>query len=124
MPDKPAGTLPDTEDIPSGMLLSRPTSVLVEGAAMPKVLRSLTAHLRADQACHWVRRDETCAVRVVEHCQAAKFESFSKLDRTPAGKSDEPTGVIEICTVDNILLIPITLFRGSNDAIKIFTDRI
>ena len=90
MPDEPAGTLP-------------------EGAAMPKVLRSLTAHLRADQACHWVRRDETRAVRVVEDCQAANFEYFSKLDSTlfaglcprkyrcmfhtsGAGKSDEPVG--------------------------------
>jgi len=30
------------------------------------------------------------------------FERFSKLDRTPAGKSDEPAGVIEIRTIDNI----------------------
>ncbi|MDP6156914.1 MAG: hypothetical protein QGH39_12320 [Candidatus Thermoplasmatota archaeon] len=41
-------------------------------------------------------------LRFREHCQAANLAILSRLDGIPAGKSDEPAGVIEIRTIDNM----------------------
>ena len=58
---------------------------------------------RFHKHCQAEDLDVSATHLVLSRCDLKGLDFVSRLDRTPAGKSDEPAGVIEIFTIDNIL---------------------